>query len=876
MVGFSKRKILEEYLNIYNEYAGKYNKIALLYRLGDFYEFYGICDKKLGNVEEVCHDIGLTLTRANKNIQETSPDNPNLAGFNVYCLEEKIEALVKYGYTVVIYEQRKINDRQFERYLSKIIPPASYTGNLQDIDYALMACCYTKGKVHNISIFDFSTNKVECLISNNIKHIEKYFKSKQPKEILWVPSNEEPQLTITKRLESVQVFEKISYQNEFFAKIYHHSELLTPIESLNLEKEGDVRVSLVYLLNYINQLGEGTLKGISKPKIIKFGDTLDISSKTLEQLNILDSEREQKSLFDILNKTQTAGGKRLLRLRLGNPIISPKRLNQRYQELECLDTNTIELVREHLKGIIDLERYQKRFFDKDLQYPQFCTLLKNYERILKILNFDLHKNIIRHLDKKSSELFRKFVKVCFETFDVDKLETFNGTCNIFHNNKEIQVCVDKLNQSLSTLTDISNDLSSRLGGTGMVKLEYTSTDGYHFVTTKNRYTSLKLDKSHFIVKNCTNYVKLTNTDTKKLSELIAELKESIISETKNCYTSFIETNIKYKPVLSNIEKYVSYLDMIANLRWVFDKYEYTKPVIEFTNVSHLNAEKLRHPILERISDEYFVPNNFQLRGDGVLLYGVNGSGKSICLKSVGICVILAQAGFYVPSQKFEFYPFNTLITKVSMSDNLYKGQSTFTCEMLVLKEMLASQGPSSLFLADELCSGTETNSAISIVTSTLLSLTKTSTNFLFTTHLHQLQLIEELKSIRSQHLSVVFENGKVVYGRTLIEGSGSTNYGIDIAKVLGVGDDEFIMNAIRIRRDIEGESSLVVETKMSKYNKNVYVDKCEKCGSRINLQTHHKKPQCIAKNGIIEGQHKNIKANLMVLCVKCHNAEHHQ
>lgn len=877
MVGFSKKKIVEEYLDIYNTYSKKYGKVALLYRLGDFYEFYGICHKKVGNVDQVCKDIGLTLTRANKSIQEVSYDNPNLAGFNVYCLEEKINDLVSCGYTVVIYEQRKINDKQFERFLSRVIPPASYTGNLQDIDYALMACCYTKGKVYNISIIDFSTNKIECIISDNIKPIEKYFKSKQPKEMLLVSSKSSQELTIkiTKQLDYKPIFEKVSYQNEFFSKVYTPSSTLSPIEFLNLEKEGDLRISLVYLLDYVNQLGEGILKGVSKPKIINFKDTLDISSKTLEQLNILDAEKDQKSLFDVLNKTQTAGGKRLLRLRLANPIISPKRLNQRYQELESVEHSHVELIRTNLKGLIDLERFQKRFFDKDLQYGQFCTLLKNYKSVLKILDFDLPKNISKHLDKKSLRLFKRFTEKCFSTFDINKLDNFNGTENVFCDNNVVETYVNKLQNALATLTDIANDLSSRLGGSGLVKLEYTSTDGYHFTTTKNRHTSLKLDKSDFNVKSCTNYVKLTNSETRRLTDLISDLKENIISETKNGYTLFIDENAKYKPVISNIEKYISYLDTISAVKYVSDLYGYTKPTITSQSTSFLRANELRHPILERISDEYFIPNDFLLDGNGVLLYGVNGSGKSICLKSVGISVILAQAGFYVPAKSFEFYPFKTLVTKVSMSDNLYKGQSTFTCEMLVLKEMLSSQGRSSLFLADELCSGTETNSAISIVTSTLLSLMKSSTNFLFTTHLHQLQTIEDLKNIKSQHLSISFENGKVVYGRKLVEGSGDTNYGIEIAKVLGVGDDEFIRGAVRIRREIEGQSQMVIESKQSKYNKDVYVSECQKCGSRLNLQTHHKKPQCIAKKGIIEGQHKNIKANLMVLCAQCHNKEHH-
>ena len=210
----------------------------------------------------------------------------------------------------------------------------------------------------------------------------------------------------------------------------------------------------------------------------------------------------------------------------------------------------------------------------------------------------------------------------------------------------------------------------------------------------------------------------------------------------------------------------------------------TKPKIKNTKAKF---KYLRHPLIEENQENgIYVPNDIDFNEyDGMLLYGINSSGKSSLMKSVGIAVFLAQGGFFVPCEKMEYAPFNGIFTRIEASDNLSKGLSTFAVEMLELKNIFNRANENSLVLGDEIAHGTETTSALSIVASAVIKLAKRKINFLFATHLHQLMDIDEVKSLPNvvaKHLEVWFDGEKLVYDRKLKDGSGSSVYGLEFAK----------------------------------------------------------------------------------------------
>jgi DNA mismatch repair protein MutS len=252
------------------------------------------------------------------------------------------------------------------------------------------------------------------------------------------------------------------------------------------------------------------------------------------------------------------------------------------------------------------------------------------------------------------------------------------------------------------------------------------------------------------------------------------------------------------------------------------------------------------------------------------------------MKSIGLAVLMAQAGFFVPASAMKFSLFESVFTRIVSKDNLAKGLSTFAVEMLEMKNIFNRAGTKSLILGDEISHGTETLSGVAIVASAIMKLAKLRSVFLFATHLHQLSTMDELvklKNVVNLHLEVAYdeEQDKLLYNRTLQSGSGSSIYGLEFAKSLHM-DKEFldVANGIRKRlaNDYDELELLVKKKKRSKYNKDLYVTKCVICGN-IAEDVHHISHQSMANQaGFIGHFHQDHKHNLIPLCRDHHNEIH--
>ena len=256
----------------------------------------------------------------------------------------------------------------------------------------------------------------------------------------------------------------------------------------------------------------------------------------------------------------------------------------------------------------------------------------------------------------------------------------------------------------------------------------------------------------------------------------------------------------------------------------------------------------------------------------MLLYGVNAVGKSSVMKAVGIAVLMAQAGMYVACDSMEFSPFLGVYTRIGLRDDIRRGHSTFVVEMMELRAILKrAQGPMHLVLGDELCAGTESQSALSIVGASVRELAKRHVPFIMATHLHELSSLSDIvdaAGVGAMHLSVEFtEDDGLVFERKLRAGTGPSAYGLEVCRSLDM-DPDFMMTAERIRRSLLNGHGGLVSSKKSRYNSNVIVDACGICGGQAQ-ETHHLVPQKIAPKHI-----KNKTSNLLPLCSQCHDKIH--
>jgi len=329
-------------------------------------------------------------------------------------------------------------------------------------------------------------------------------------------------------------------------------------------------------------------------------------------------------------------------------------------------------------------------------------------------------------------------------------------------------------------------------------------------------------------------------------------------------------------------------------------YHLTRPVYQ-SDQSGLVCRNLRNPIVEAVQPSVrFVTNDFAMADGktGMLLFGQNSAGKSTYVKSIGMNVWLAQTGHFVFADEFRAgRPFEKILTKLSIQDNLFRGISTFQNEMMDLRYILArSVERPSLILSDELTAGTETWSATAIIASTLHELLhRQNTTFVFTTHLHTLQLYQEVyghASLQAAHIRFSKSGSSDPDFRKILPGEGPVMYGIEIAEDLGFSP-EFISRCFHYRQRMEGhiqviagmsgENNNLVSLRPSRYNRLVKMDRCEKCGSTKSLHAHHKHHQNDAvkhpfsPGKIIPGtggQSIHSAWNLRVLCQSCHHDEH--
>jgi DNA mismatch repair protein MutS len=373
----------------------------------------------------------------------------------------------------------------------------------------------------------------------------------------------------------------------------------------------------------------------------------------------------------------------------------------------------------------------------------------------------------------------------------------------------------------------------------------------------------------------------------ELCATVVSLRVKISDMVSLLYQGFIASLHEYYHDFENMTAFVSAMDMIQNRCYVARKYRYCRPVIAQAQASFVRATGLRHCLIERINeDECYVTNDVELNGDGMLLYGTNAVGKTSLIRAIGVAVIMAQAGFYVPATTFLYRPYRAIMTRILGNDNLFKGLSTFVVEMSELRVILRMADANTLVLGDELCSGTEMDSAISIFVAGLQHLYRAGASFIFATHLHEIAGYSEIREmaprLRLAHMRVFYDKARdtLVYDRKLQDGAGESMYGLEVCKSLHLPDD-FLENANTIRVKYRGVStktptaSILDDAVPSRYNAAKLRRLCELCQEKKGTEVHHLQHQESADaDNFIGHIHKNHPANLASVCEDCHREIH--
>jgi DNA mismatch repair protein MutS len=544
-------------------------------------------------------------------------------------------------------------------------------------------------------------------------------------------------------------------------------------------------------------------------------------------------------------------------------------------------------------------------------------LRKNILRDIKT-NF-FHKNVFPEIDEIVAqfnseydtllEIKNKFDKILNQI----KLERNKKYGKHKNNNEDIDTSLSKisntkkegyfLEMSLIRFESVKLYLNKleKLNSTDADSVEIDSEDEETTETTdsekvgESNKNNLSIDLSQFDIKILKSQIKLFLKKPEQVSSDkndLTEIESKLIKMVEKIYIEQLKfLHDTYEGVFNKIISFVTYIDYIISNAITADLYAYQKPKITSSDSSYVKAQNLRHPIVERLIDYEYIPHSIELGSElkGILIYGLNSSGKSVLMKAVGLSVIMAQCGMYVPAKSFELTPYNSIYTRITGNDNLFKGLSSFSLEMVELNSIIKRADKMSLIIGDEVCRGTEHISGNAIVASTIVSLSESKSSFIFATHLHELihlECIKKLNNVKAFHLSVDFDpkTDSLIYDRKLKEGSGDKVYGILVAKYI-IQDKKFMELTVKIKNELTNNFDTLISGKTSRYNSNLYVYKCEICsknnvrGDRLPLETHHinfQKDFIENKTDKENKEHliKNSLANLIVICDECHNKIH--
>lgn len=943
-----KKKLLTEiYFDLQLHFEEKYGKDALvLMEIGTFFEVYEVNNDelKIGKAKEIAELLNIQLTRKSKAVLENSISNPLLAGVPAVSLDRYLSRLIDTKkYTIIVVKQ-KGEMPHIKRYVSNIISPGTnfeYLNEPSENNIVSLLIDENSG-IYSVgyAAIDVSTGKTICNEIHSTRD-DKTYALDEAFNLLQTYNTSEVIITLDSKeidkewivhyleLESLHYsFNtkrfKISFQNELFVRVFAINSFLSAIEYLDLERHPYTTESLAVLIDFIIEHDESIIDKMNKPQFLGNNRYMYIGNNAMEQLSVISRDPADITLLDLIDKTSTAFGKRLLKERLLNPICDKAILEKRYNLTELLLPN-INRFETHLKQIYDLERITRRIKLRKLHPVELTYIAMSLDAILDLLD-DAAKNGLE-VESNLYDETKEMQKVLEDTFELDicarfRIEQIND--NLFKDGiyPAIDTIVKRQESEVSKMDDVAEHIESLFDKdklfanttTKYATVGYLESEGYHLNLTRNRFTliekSLKdafvtIDNQHHFFKDF--HYKYLKNNVKVHAPLFEEITRNyeasqvkLVSLVKQRYIESLDLlENRFSLLLDKLIVFIANIDVAISNAQCVKKMNLSRPVIEEGNF--YEAIGLRHPIIESNDERgIYVPNDIFLgqnnttqhnhitlnasNGEdvlGTLLYGINSSGKSSLMKSIGLSVILAQGGFFVPAIELRFGLYDKLFTRIVSQDNLYKGLSTFAVEMMELKNIFSRANEHSLILGDEISQGTETESALAIVSSAILKLISLRSTFIFATHLHQLGSIAELNKLANLiflHLGIKYDetHDTLIYNRVLQLGMGDSLYGLEFARSLHM-DKDFLNMAQTIRENLNHSGSDVKKLqkqKSSKYHKDLYLTKCALCSENVE-DVHHIAAQKEAnEEGHINHFHKNHKYNLIPLCKEHHRLVH--
>ncbi len=775
----------------YMEIKDQYKEELVFYRLGDFYEMF------FDDALIASRELELTLTGRVAGLEERVP----MCGVPHNNVKPYIEKLVNKGYRVAICEQLedpKTTKGMVKRGIVDVISKGTIADNdlLNDKDASYIASILFFNDSILLTILDISTGYLASMsIENNEEALINEILGLNLKEVIFVDNLNTALIDLLKNTYNIEV----TISHEFLWDKYEYL--------FNIISDARVKSGVAHLFYYLDHRQLKDLSHINKINYIKKNDYLEMDIHSIRNLELVETLRLKErtySLIWLLDKCKTAMGSRKLKSWMLNPLKNKDAINARYDKIEKLNNEFI--LKDELKNLLyevyDIERLSGKVINGSLnardliQLKKSIGVLPEIKKITEKLGFDydidIHEKIFELLEKSLVEEPPISIKEGY------MIKTgFNSE-------------LDELREIRSGGKDFVAAFEAKVKeetGIKSLKVGFNKVFGY-FIEIPNGSKNLVKEEYHWerrqTLTNCERYI---SPALKEKESMILNAEENIIDLEYKLFCDIKEIVKKEVPALNKTANALSEIDALTSLSACSEEYSLVRPVL--TNDHIINIKNGRHPVVEVVSKSEYVPNDCVMDNgiNTLLITGPNMSGKSTFMRQLGIIVIMAQMGSFVPCEAATLPIIDKIFTRIGASDDLVSGESTFMVEMKEARNAIDGATENSLILFDELGRGTATYDGMSLAQAILEYISENIGAFtLFSTHYHELtRLDKNFKNIKNVHVSAVENGNQITFLHKVKNGAVDKSYGIHVARLAKM-PDELLDRAEEILSEYESNS----------------------------------------------------------------------
>jgi DNA mismatch repair protein MutS len=773
----------------YRDIKARHPQTILFFRMGDFYEMFED-DAKLASRE-----LGLTLTSRNNGGASEIP----LAGVPVKAATEYLRRLIAKGHRVAICEQ--IEDPKLAKgVVRRAVVETVTPGTVLTDDWLVrnrnnyVVAVDPRGTTAGLAVLDITTGELilEVVPAADVESALARYEARE----LVVPA-ESPVASFVTTLTTREGWE---FDPELAREDLMRTYGIASLAGLGVGADDGPAIGAAgALLRYARELKPGGLPHLAHPTIVRRGDVLPLDEMTRRNLELVEPLRsgegaEGATLLGVIDRTLTAMGGRLLRRWLLAPLVDPAPINARLDAVAVLvgDTRGRERLREALDGVRDLERLAGRaalgratpremgaLRDSILRLPDVAGAVGGFDGRERSALVEASAHELDLLTDIGEELARALVE--HPPAQLDDGDAFKPAYD--SGLDDLRAARDGGKQYIAALQARERERT----GIASLKVGFNKVFGYYIEVTHTHRDRIPPDYERR--QTLTGAERYVTPDLKEYEAKVIGAEERIAAREAELLD---QLRRRVGEVIARVQAtagHLARLDAWAALADVAERERYVRP--DVTSEFALQLEGSRHPVVERMmAREAFIPNDVTLDEAGrvVLLTGPNMAGKSTLLRQVGLCVVLAQIGSFVPCRRATIGVVDRLFTRVGASDNLVRGQSTFMVEMSETSAILHAATGRSLVLLDEIGRGTSTYDGVAIawaVTECLHNSIGCKT--IFATHYHELtQLTEELEHARNFNVAVREVGEEIVFLHRLEPGGADRSYGIHVGRLAGL------------------------------------------------------------------------------------------